>query len=434
MQITNLKIGQRLNMAFALTIVLLAVVVALGAIQLGAAADAIDRLAAVAATAHDAAAASARARWASHVLLALGAAGAVLSGLTGWYIGGGIVRPVRHAVKVARTVAAGDLASHIEVRSRDEVGQLSAALKEMNESLSAIVSGVRHGAAAIDRASAEIAAGNHDLSQRTEAQASALQETAASMEQLLGTVRQNADNARQANQLVLSASSVAGRGGAAVEQVVSKMDAINASSRKVVDIIGVIDGIAFQTNILALNAAVEAARAGDQGRGFAVVAGEVRTLAQRSAAAARQIKALIGESAGEVDAGARLADEAGRTMRQVVSSVQHVADIMAEISAASAEQVAGIEQVNHAVAQMDRGTQQNSALVEQAAAAAAAMREQTGQLAAAVGVFRLASTATLPAPPARLAGAGGRLGAPAPAAPARPGKPRTIQKALQKGM
>jgi methyl-accepting chemotaxis protein len=421
MKITDIKIGQRLNLAFVLTILPLAAVVALGALQLGHAADAIDKLAALQAHGVEhAVRASAQARWASHALLAVGALGAVLSALTGWLITGGIVRPVRHAVKVARTVAAGDLASHIEVRSEDEVGQLSAALKEMNESLSAIVAGVRSGTATIDRASAEIAEGNRDLSLRTESQASALQETAASMEQLLGTVRQNADNARQANQLVLSASAVAGRGGVAVEQVVSKMEAINASSRKVVDIIGVIDGIAFQTNILALNAAVEAARAGDQGRGFAVVAGEVRTLAQRSAAAARQIKALIGESAGEVDAGARLALDAGRTMQEVVSSVRRVADIMAEISAASAEQVAGIEQVNHAIAQMDCSTQQNAALVEQAACAASSMREQARQLSEAVGVFRLAAGgARLPAaarPP--IAGTGAR----------------TIQKALQKGM
>jgi methyl-accepting chemotaxis protein len=341
--------------------------------------------------------------------------------LTGWLITGGIVRPVRHAVKVARTVAAGDLASAIEVRSNDEVGQLEAALRDMNASLSGIVAGVRGGTATIERASAEIAAGNHDLSLRTEAQASALQETAASLEQLLGTVRQNADNARQANQMVLTATSVAGQGGAAVEQVVSRMDAINAASRKVVDIIGVIDGIAFQTNILALNAAVEAARAGEQGRGFAVVAGEVRTLAQRSAAAARQIKALIGESAGAIDAGARLAVDAGRTIQEVVASVQSVAAIMAEISAASAEQLAGIEQVNGAIAQVDGATQQNAALVEQAVAAAAAMREQARELSKAVGVFRLAGAA---AP---------RIGS--AAKPALPGAAqRTIERALQNGM
>jgi methyl-accepting chemotaxis protein len=421
MKITDIRIGQRLNLAFVLTMVPLAAVVTLGALQLGHAADAIDKLAALHGHGvEQALEASARARWASHALLAVGALGAVLSALTGWLITGGIVRPVRHAVKVARTVASGDLASEIEVRSGDEVGQLSAALKEMNESLSAIVAGVRSGTATIDRASAEIAEGNLDLSQRTEIQAGALQQTAASMEQLLGTVRQNADNARQANQLVLSASSVAGRGGDAVEQVVTKMESINASSRKVVDIIGVIDGIAFQTNILALNAAVEAARAGDQGRGFAVVAGEVRTLAQRSAAAARQIKALIGESAGEVDAGARLALDAGRTMQEVVASVRRVADIMAEISAASAEQVAGIEQVNSAIAEMDRSTQQNATLVEQAASAAASMRAQARQLSEAVGVFRLAAGSA-------------RLAAQARPARATTGA-RTIQKALQKGM
>jgi methyl-accepting chemotaxis protein len=421
MKITNIKIGQRLNLAFGLTLLPLAAVVALGSLQLGNAADAIDKLAALQAHGvEQAAAASAGARAAARALLAVGALGAVLSALTGWLIGSGIVRPVRHAVKIARTVASGDLASNIEVRSDDEVGQLSAALKDMNESLASIVADVRGSTATIERASAEIADGNHDLSRRTETQASALQETAASMEQLLGTVRQNADNARQANQLVLSATSVAGRGGNAVEQVVSKMDAINASSRKVVDIIGVIDGIAFQTNILALNAAVEAARAGEQGRGFAVVAGEVRNLAQRSAAAARQIKALIAESVGEVDAGARLADEAGRTMQEVVAGVRRVADIMAEISAASAEQVAGIEQVNSAISEMDHSTQQNAALVEQAAAAAAAMREQARQLATAVGVFRIAHGAATRRLPAR------------PALPPTP--PRTIQKALQKGM
>jgi methyl-accepting chemotaxis protein len=421
MKITDIKIGQRLNLAFALTILPLAAVVALGTLELGHAADALDRLAALQAHgAEQAAVASASARASARAVLVVGVLGALLSGLTGWLIGSGIVRPVRHAVKVARTVASGDLASQIEVRSGDEVGQLSAALKDMNESLATIVADVRGGTATIERASAEIAEGNQDLSRRTESQASALQETAASMEQLLGTVRQNADNARQANQLVLSATAVAGRGGNAVEQVVSKMDAINAASRKVVDIIGVIDGIAFQTNILALNAAVEAARAGEQGRGFAVVAGEVRTLAQRSAAAARQIKTLIAESAGEVDAGARLADEAGRTMADVVAGVRRVADIMGEISAASAEQVAGIEQVNTAISDMDRSTQQNAALVEQAAAAAAAMREQARQLSAAVGVFRVASSKVQRRQAAR------------PTLP--PATPRTIQNALQKGM
>ncbi|TFW35361.1 methyl-accepting chemotaxis protein [Massilia horti] len=419
MQITNFRIGFRLNFAFALTIALLAVVVALGATELRAAAGAIEQQATLHGAASPAAlTASSAARRAAVALLVLGAGGAFLSVLTGWVIAGGIVRPVRHAVKVARTVAAGDLASHIEVRSQDEVGQLSAALKEMNESLSSIVMGVRNGTAEIHRASSDIASGNRDLSQRTETQAAALQQTAASMEQLLGTVRQNADSAQQANQLVMSASAVAQRGGAAVGEVVAKMDAINVASRKVVDIIGVIDSIAFQTNILALNAAVEAARAGEQGRGFAVVAGEVRTLAQRSAAAAQQVKALIGDSAGQVDAGARLATDAGRTMEQVVASVQRVANIMSEISAASAEQVAGIEQVNSAIAQMDQTTRQNAALVGQAAAAATAMREQARQLADAVGVFRLA---------------GGRAGEPAAGRQAL-AAPRTIETTLHGGM
>jgi methyl-accepting chemotaxis protein len=426
MKLTNLKIGQRLNIAFALTIALLAVVVVLGTAKLGTAADAIDAVAALQTgpAQQQAAAASLDARFASRILLALGVAGAILSMVTAWIIGDGIVRPIRHAVKVARSVAAGDLGSQIEVRSRDEVGQLEAALKDMNESLSGIVTRVRGGTATIRRASAEIAAGNEDLSARTEAQAGALEETASSMQRLIGTVRQNADNARQANQLALSASNVAAKGGAVVEQVVTRMDAINASARKIVDIIGVIDAIAFQTNILALNAAVEAARAGEQGRGFAVVAGEVRTLAQRSAGAARQIKDLIGDSVGQVDAGARLAAQAGRTMQEIVDSVRSVTDIMAEIRAASVEQLAGIEQVNAAIAQMDQTTQQNAALVEQAAAAAGALRAQAEQLSLAVGVFQLGA-APAPSPVRALAAR--------PAAAPRP-TPRTIQKALQKGM
>jgi methyl-accepting chemotaxis protein len=329
------------------------------------------------------------ARFASVAMIALGAGGAVLSMLTAWFITGGIVRPIRHSVKVARTVAAGDLGSWIEVRSSDEIGQLSAALKAMNQSLASIVAQVRSGTRAIAHASAEIAAGNRDLSARTEAQAGALEETASSMAQLTGTVRRNADNARQANQLAVTASEVACQGGAVVDQVVLKMASINASSRKIVDIIGVIDGIAFQTNILALNAAVEAARAGEQGRGFAVVASEVRKLAQRSAAAARQIKALIGDSVSQVDAGAQLAGQAGHTMQQVVGSVASVTAIMAQIRAASEEQLAGIEQVNAAVTRMESSTQQNAALVEQAAAAASAMRDQASQLSAVVAVFQL---------------------------------------------
>jgi len=331
---------------------------------------------------------------AGNAMIVLGVAGAVLSMLTAWFITRGIVGPLDDAVRIARTVASGDLGSRIEVRSRDEIGQLAQALKDMNESLVTIVGKVRGGTDTIARASAEIAAGNQDLSMRTEEQASSLEETASSMEQMTSAVRQNADHARTANQLALSASEVAGKGGAVVAEVVQTMEAINLASRKIVDIIGVIDGIAFQTNILALNAAVEAARAGEQGRGFAVVAGEVRNLAQRSAAAAKEIKGLIGASVSEVDAGARLVGAAGRTMDEIVGSVRRVTDIMSEISAANAEQLVGIEQVNEAIVQMDQVTQQNAALVEEAAAAAAAMQDQAAGLSAAVGVFKLDAAQT----------------------------------------
>ena len=328
------------------------------------------------------------ARW---IMGGLGLAGGILSLLTAWYITRGIVRPIGHAVKVARTVAGGDLSSDIDVRSSDEVGQLSAALRDMNDSLVRIVSQVRTGTDTIATASAEIAAGNADLSARTEQQAGSLEETASSMEELTSTVKQNADNARQANQLALSASDVAGKGGAVVAQVVDTMASINASSRKIVDIIAVIDGIAFQTNILALNAAVEAARAGEQGRGFAVVANEVRNLAQRSAAAAREIKGLIADSVEKVDDGAKLVDQAGHTMEEIVASVRRVTDIIGEIASASQEQLDGIEQINSAISEMDETTQRNAALVEQASAAAGAMREQALQLSSTVGVFTLAA-------------------------------------------
>src|SRR5665811_1289521 len=316
------------------------------------------------------------------LILALGAVCALL-------ISRSITRPLAEAIKVAQTVAAGDLTSRIEVKSADETGQLMQALKDMNDSLVKVVGEVRSGTDTIATASSQIAAGNMDLSSRTEQQASSLEETAASMEELTSTVKQNADNARQANQLAVSASSVAIRGGSVVSQVVDTMGSINASSRKIVDIIGVIDGIAFQTNILALNAAVEAARAGEQGRGFAVVAAEVRNLAQRSAAAAKEIKTLIGDSVDKVEEGSTQVAEAGKTMDEIVDSVKRVTDIMAEISAASQEQSSGIEQVNQAVMQMDQVTQQNAALVEEAAAAAGSLQEQASNLSEVVSVFKL---------------------------------------------
>jgi methyl-accepting chemotaxis protein len=278
----------------------------------------------------------------------------------------------------------------VDVAGNDEIAQLMQALEHMNAGLKRIVGEVRASSEAIGSGIGQIAGGNADLSQRTEEQASNLEETAASMEELTSTVKHNAENARQANQLAAGASEVALRGGEVVGQVVGTMSSINESSKKIVDIIGVIDGIAFQTNILALNAAVEAARAGEQGRGFAVVASEVRNLAQRSAAAAKEIKQLIGDSVDKVGAGTKLVDEAGKTMQEIVGSVKRVTDIMSEITAASQEQSAGIEQVNQAIAQMDEVTQQNAALVEEAAAAAESMQEQAQNLETAVAVFRLA--------------------------------------------
>ncbi|MES2243427.1 MAG: methyl-accepting chemotaxis protein [Pseudomonadota bacterium] len=300
-----------------------------------------------------------------------------------------IVIPLRQAVHSARHIADGDLTQPIDSAGRDEAAELLQALKAMQSSLVTIVGNVRSGTDTIATASSQIAAGNHDLSSRTEEQASSLEETAASMEELTSTVKQNADNARQANQLAVTASSVAVKGGSVVAEVVGTMGAINASSRKIVDIIGVIDGIAFQTNILALNAAVEAARAGEQGRGFAVVAAEVRNLAQRSAAAAKEIKTLIGDSVDKVEEGSKQVAEAGKTMDEIVDSVKRVTDIMAEITAASQEQTQGIEQINQAITQMDQVTQQNAALVEEAAAAASSLQEQASGLSQVVSVFRL---------------------------------------------
>ncbi|HAV35749.1 MAG TPA: hypothetical protein DCX52_05210 [Massilia sp.] len=300
-----------------------------------------------------------------------------------------ITVPIREAVAVAEKVAGGDLTSRVVAHGRDETGQLMRALGSMTTSLAEIVGRVRTGTGAIATASSEIAAGNLDLSSRTEQQAGSLEQTASSMEQLTGAVQQNAEHARHANTLASQAAEVAVRGGEVVQQVVRTMESINASSRKIVDIIGVIDGIAFQTNILALNAAVEAARAGEQGRGFAVVAGEVRNLAQRSAAAAREVKALIDDSVSKVDAGSLLVNDAGATMQEVVASVRQVNSIIGDITAASVAQEAGIGQVNRAIAEMDGVTQKNAALVEEAAAAAESMRQQADRLSEVVGVFKV---------------------------------------------
>ncbi|TFW09283.1 chemotaxis protein [Oxalobacteraceae bacterium OM1] len=315
-----------------------------------------------------------------------------LSMLIGWLITRNLLRQLggepAEVCRIASGIAHGDLTVEVHVRPGDS-GSVMHAMHDMRASLLRIVSQVRGGTDTIATASSEISAGNMDLSSRTEQQASSLGETASSIQQLTATVRQNADSARQANALATSASGVASKGGEVVAGVVQTMQAINASARQIADIIGVIDGIAFQTNILALNAAVEAARAGEQGRGFAVVASEVRNLAQRSASAAKEIAALIGESVQQVDTGSRLVEQAGATMQDIVDSVRRVSDIIGEIAAASEEQHAGIEQVNQAIGQMDTVTQQNAALVEQAAASAAALREQAETLSRAVRVFRL---------------------------------------------
>ena len=314
-----------------------------------------------------------------------------------------VLRPLREAGDHFEKISGGDFTGRIDVRSTNEIGQLFGAIKRMQESLTRTVALVRRGVDEINVGSREISAGNTDLSSRTEQQAASLEETAASMEQLASTVKQNADNARQANQLAASASDVAERGGSAVSEVVSTMQGISASSRKISEIVSVIDGIAFQTNILALNAAVEAARAGEQGKGFAVVAGEVRSLAQRSAQAAKEIKGLIEDSVTKVGAGSQRVERAGATMQEIVASVKRVTDIMGEISAASEEQSSGIDQVNRAVSQMDEVTQQNAALVEEAAAAAGSLQEQAQRLAEAVAVFKINAGEVIEAPAQQLA-------------------------------
>jgi methyl-accepting chemotaxis protein len=323
------------------------------------------------------------------VIMALSLGAAFISLVVAFLATRSITRPLNEAVDVAKRVADGDLTSNIVVTSTDETGQMMEALKFMNDSLIRIVAEVRTGTVSIAEASSEIASGNLDLSARTEQQASSLGQTSRSMHELTSTVQQNADNARQANQLAAKASEVAVRGGSVVTNVIETMGSITASSKKIVDIIGVIDGIAFQTNILALNAAVEAARAGEQGRGFAVVASEVRNLAQRSAAAAKEIKALIGDSVSKVREGSNLVEQAGVTMEEVVASVRRVTDIMGEITSASQEQSAGIAQVNSTILEMDETTQQNASLVEEAAAAAASMQDQAANLARVVSVFKL---------------------------------------------
>ncbi len=324
------------------------------------------------------------------------AAGMVLSAL----IVRGIVTALRHAVRVATVVAQGDLTGTIEVKGNDETAKLLAALKSMNAKLYQIVSEVQVGTASVGSAAKQISAGNADLSSRTQEQASALEETASSMEEMTSTVKQNADNARQANQLANGARDQAEKGGQVVSKAVSAMGEINSSSRKIADIISVIDEIAFQTNLLALNAAVEAARAGEQGRGFAVVASEVRNLAQRSAGAAKEIKTLINDSVDKVKAGSELVDESGRTLTQIVESVKKVTDIVAEIAAASQEQAAGIDQVNKAVMQMDEVTQQNAALVEEAAAASRSMEEQAANLNTQMAFFKIGDAAAITVKPA----------------------------------
>ena len=349
-----------------------------------------------------AAAAHASASTGRKAFVAVSLAGLLIAVLLSWLITASIISPIGDGVAAAQRVAGGDLSVSVTANGGDETARLLRALSEMTQNLRTLVGEVSAGAHTVADTSEQIAQGNLDLSQRTEEQASTLEETASSLEELTSTVQQNAHNARQASQLAVGASEVARKGGQVVSQVVSTMTGISESSRKIADIIGVIDGIAFQTNILALNAAVEAARAGEQGRGFAVVAAEVRSLAQRSAAAAKEIKALIGDSVTKVDAGTKLVDAAGKTMEEIVASVRQVTELIAEIAAASQEQSAGIEQVNTAVTQMDQVVQQNASLVEEATAATESMKEQAGTLLKIVSRFNLGAQQLSSAPAPKL--------------------------------
>ncbi|KDB07132.1 methyl-accepting chemotaxis sensory transducer with TarH (aspartate) sensor [Burkholderia sp. lig30] len=357
------------------------------------------------------------------VAVVLGVGAAILFGLA---LIRGVSRSLNVAIETADDIAQGDLTHEIRIEGRDEAAQLLRSLSNMQDALRKVVSTVHRGAEAVASASAQIAQGNVDLSARTESQASALEETAASMEELGSTVKHNADNARQANQLAQTASTVAVKGGDVVAQVVDTMQGINESGKKIAEIIGVIDGIAFQTNILALNAAVEAARAGEQGRGFAVVAGEVRSLASRSGEAAKEIRNLITASVARVEDGTALVDQAGATMTEVVGSIRRVTDIMGEISAASVEQSAGVSQVGTAMTQMDEATQQNAALVEEMSAAAASLKSQAQDLVRAVSVFKLHQGGSAGARPAAVAGSADAL---RPAAPKKPAAVRRVAAA-----
>jgi methyl-accepting chemotaxis protein len=361
--------------------------------------------------------------WGVIILMALIVAGLAVSTVL---LVRAIRRPLQALAQTAERIGQGDLAVAVDTSRSDEIGDVLRSVAGMRDALQRIVGQVRGASESIHTASAEVAAGNHDLSNRTEMAASSLQQTASSMEQLTGTVRQSADSASQANQLAESACSVARRGGEVMVQVVANMDGISTSSRRIADIIGTIDGIAFQTNILALNAAVEAARAGEQGRGFAVVASEVRNLAQRSAEAAREIKSLIGASVERVESGSRLVKDAGSTMQDIVQSVQRVTDIIAEISAATAEQSGGIGQINGAITQLDQMTQQNAALVEESAAAAQSLKDQSVRLTEVVALFHVPGSAPAAAP-ARLAPV-----VPAALAAPRPAPPRPVPMAPQK--